>query len=186
MERDCVLIMPKKKPPLSETNPYLKDPKERRFWIRTTVVSSRPSRVFISQGNRLSASSTKPFLSATKFRNERQLRRRTTAHIIPPMKAVYTEEEAFAILFPNERSRQEYREELAAWTGISSTTFARQDQSDTWLAGPERNGSEDPGESGGDHPADYVPHGESVRTDPDSGYPKKNRLRAGRLHRRSH
>jgi hypothetical protein len=32
--------MPKKKPPLSETNPYLKDPKERRFWIRTTVVSS--------------------------------------------------------------------------------------------------------------------------------------------------
>ena len=29
------------------------------------------------------------------------------------MKAVYTEEEAFAILFPDERSRQEYREELA-------------------------------------------------------------------------
>jgi len=32
--------MPKKKPPLSETNPYLKDPKERRYWIITTVVSS--------------------------------------------------------------------------------------------------------------------------------------------------
>jgi hypothetical protein len=32
--------MPKKKPSLSETNPYLKDPKERRFWIRTNVVSS--------------------------------------------------------------------------------------------------------------------------------------------------
>lgn len=32
--------MPKKKPPLSETNPYLKDPKERRYWIQTTVVSS--------------------------------------------------------------------------------------------------------------------------------------------------
>ena len=32
--------MPRKKPPLSETNPYLKDPDERRFWIRTTVVSS--------------------------------------------------------------------------------------------------------------------------------------------------
>lgn len=32
--------MLKKKPPLSKTNPYLKDPKERRFWIRTTVVSS--------------------------------------------------------------------------------------------------------------------------------------------------
>ena len=61
----------------------------------------------------MSASSTKPFLSANEFRNERQLRRRTTAHIIPPMKAVYTEEEAFAILFPDERSRQEYREELS-------------------------------------------------------------------------
>jgi len=60
----------------------------------------------------LSASSTKPFLPANEFRNERQLRRRTTAHIIPPMKAVYTEEEAFAILFPDERSRQGYREEL--------------------------------------------------------------------------
>ncbi|MGE5698877.1 MAG: hypothetical protein ACM31N_02270 [Deltaproteobacteria bacterium] len=32
--------MPKKKPPLSETNPYLKDPEERRFWIRTTLFSS--------------------------------------------------------------------------------------------------------------------------------------------------
>jgi hypothetical protein len=32
--------MPKKKPPLAETNPYLKNPKERRFRIRTTVVSS--------------------------------------------------------------------------------------------------------------------------------------------------
>ncbi len=32
--------MPKIKAPLSETNPYLKDPQERRFWIRTTVVSS--------------------------------------------------------------------------------------------------------------------------------------------------
>lgn len=32
--------MPKKKPPLSETNPYLKDPKERRQWIVTTIVSS--------------------------------------------------------------------------------------------------------------------------------------------------
>jgi hypothetical protein len=32
--------MPKKKPPLSETNPYLTDPKERQFWIRTTVLSS--------------------------------------------------------------------------------------------------------------------------------------------------
>jgi DNA-binding Xre family transcriptional regulator len=29
------------------------------------------------------------------------------------MKAVYTEEEAFTILFPDERSRQGYREELA-------------------------------------------------------------------------
>jgi len=61
----------------------------------------------------LSTSSTKPFLPANEFRNERQLRRRTMAHIIPPMKAVYTEEEAFAILFPDERSRQGYREELA-------------------------------------------------------------------------
>lgn len=61
----------------------------------------------------MSASSTKPFLSANEFRNERQLRRRTTAHIIPPMKAVYTEEEAFAILFPDERSRRVYREEKA-------------------------------------------------------------------------
>jgi len=32
--------MPKKKPPLSETNPYLRDPKERRFRIGTTVFSS--------------------------------------------------------------------------------------------------------------------------------------------------
>lgn len=32
--------MRKKKPPLSETNPHLRDPKERRFWIRTTVFSS--------------------------------------------------------------------------------------------------------------------------------------------------
>ncbi len=52
-----------------------------------------------------------PRLPANEFRNERQLRRRTTAHIIPPMKAVYTEEEAFAILFPDERSRRVYREE---------------------------------------------------------------------------
>ena len=41
------------------------------------------------------------------------LRRGTTAHIIPPMRAVYSEEEAFAILFPDERSRQGYCEELA-------------------------------------------------------------------------
>jgi len=32
--------MAKRKPPLSETNPYLKYPQERRYWIQTTVVSS--------------------------------------------------------------------------------------------------------------------------------------------------
>ena len=29
-----------KKPPLSQTNPFLKDPGERRFWLFTTVTSS--------------------------------------------------------------------------------------------------------------------------------------------------
>ena len=29
-----------KKLPLSQTNPYLKDPEERQFWITTTVTSS--------------------------------------------------------------------------------------------------------------------------------------------------
>jgi hypothetical protein len=29
-----------KKPPLSQTNPYLKDPAERRYWVLTTVMSS--------------------------------------------------------------------------------------------------------------------------------------------------
>jgi hypothetical protein len=29
-----------KKPPLSQTNPYLKDPAERRYWVLTTVTSS--------------------------------------------------------------------------------------------------------------------------------------------------
>lgn len=59
----------------------------------------------------MSASSTKPFLSANEFRDDRQLRRKTTAQIIPSMKEVYTEEEAFDILFPDERSKQAYREE---------------------------------------------------------------------------
>ena len=59
----------------------------------------------------MSASSTKPFLSADEFRDDRQLRRKTTAQIIPSMKEVYTEEEAFDILFPDERSKQAYREE---------------------------------------------------------------------------
>jgi hypothetical protein len=44
-QRLIKFTMPKKEPPLSETNPYLKDtylkdPKERRYWILTTVVSS--------------------------------------------------------------------------------------------------------------------------------------------------
>jgi hypothetical protein len=29
-----------KKQPLSQTNPFLKDPEERKFWIATTVTSS--------------------------------------------------------------------------------------------------------------------------------------------------
>jgi hypothetical protein len=29
-----------KKPPLSQTNPFLKDPEERRFWLFMTVISS--------------------------------------------------------------------------------------------------------------------------------------------------
>jgi hypothetical protein len=29
-----------KKPPLSQTNPYLKDPEDRRYWVFTTVTSS--------------------------------------------------------------------------------------------------------------------------------------------------
>jgi hypothetical protein len=29
-----------KKPPLSQTNPFLKDPEERRFWLFMTVTSS--------------------------------------------------------------------------------------------------------------------------------------------------
>ena len=37
----------------------------------------------------MSVSPTKPYLPANEFRNELQLRRRTTAHIIPPMKAVH-------------------------------------------------------------------------------------------------
>lgn len=51
--------------------------------------------------------------TANEFRDDRHLRRKTTAQIIPPMKAVYTEEEAFEILFPDKRSKQAYREEKA-------------------------------------------------------------------------
>ena len=51
--------------------------------------------------------------TANEFRNERQLRRKTTAQLIPPMKAVYTEEEAFEILFPDAISKRAYREEKA-------------------------------------------------------------------------
>ncbi|MBI5574933.1 MAG: helix-turn-helix transcriptional regulator [Deltaproteobacteria bacterium] len=51
--------------------------------------------------------------TANEFRDNRQLRRKTTAQFIPPMKAVYTEEEAFEILFPDERSKQTFREEKA-------------------------------------------------------------------------
>ena len=29
-----------KKPPLSRTNPFLKDPEDRRYWLITTVTSS--------------------------------------------------------------------------------------------------------------------------------------------------
>jgi DNA-binding Xre family transcriptional regulator len=49
--------------------------------------------------------------TTNEFRDERQLRRKTTAQLIPPMKAVYTEEEAFEILFPDERSKQAYLKE---------------------------------------------------------------------------
>ena len=51
--------------------------------------------------------------TATEIRNERQLRRKTTAQFMPPMNAVYSEEEAFNILFPDERSKQAYRDEKA-------------------------------------------------------------------------
>lgn len=33
-------MKPMKKQPLSQTNPFLKDPEERKFWIATTVTSS--------------------------------------------------------------------------------------------------------------------------------------------------
>jgi DNA-binding Xre family transcriptional regulator len=56
--------------------------------------------------------STSSSATATEFRDARQLRRKTVAQIIPPMKTVYTEEEAFDILFPDERSKQAYREEM--------------------------------------------------------------------------
>ena len=56
---------------------------------------------------------TSPSATATVIRNERQLRRKTTAQLVPPMKAVYSEDEAFEILFPDERSKQAYREEKA-------------------------------------------------------------------------
>ena len=49
--------------------------------------------------------------TANEFRDDRHLRRKTTAQFIPPMKAVYTEEDAFEILFPDEVSKQAYREE---------------------------------------------------------------------------
>ncbi len=51
--------------------------------------------------------------TANEFRDARHLRRKTTAQIIPPMKAVYTEEEAFEILFPDDVSKQTYCEEKA-------------------------------------------------------------------------
>ncbi len=51
--------------------------------------------------------------TANEFRNVRQLRRKTTAQLIPPTKAVYSEEEAFEILFPDERSKEAYRDEKA-------------------------------------------------------------------------
>ncbi len=56
--------------------------------------------------------STSSSATATEFRDARQLRRKTVAQIIPPMKTVYNEEEAFDILFPDERSKQAYREEM--------------------------------------------------------------------------
>ena len=34
------IFKPMKKQPLSQTNPFLKDPEERKFWITTTVTSS--------------------------------------------------------------------------------------------------------------------------------------------------
>lgn len=46
-----------------------------------------------------------------EIRDERKLRRKTTAQIIAPMKAVYSEDEAFEILFPDERSKHVFREE---------------------------------------------------------------------------
>lgn len=57
--------------------------------------------------------STSSSATATEIRNERQLRRKTTVQVIPPTKAVYSEEEAFEILFPDERSKQAYRDEKA-------------------------------------------------------------------------
>ena len=51
--------------------------------------------------------------TANEFRNDRHLRRKTMAQITPPMKAVYTEEDAFEILFPDDVSKQAYREEKA-------------------------------------------------------------------------
>ena len=100
------------------------------------------------------------------------------------MKAAYTEEEAFAILFPDERSRQEYREKLSRMDrNLVDNIRAGKINPIRGLAGPERNGSEDHGRADGYQPAEFVPHGESRCAAPDSGYPKKNRLRAGRLHR---
>lgn len=37
---ECYNSIMSKKPPLSQTNPFLKDPQDRRFWITTTVTSS--------------------------------------------------------------------------------------------------------------------------------------------------
>lgn len=36
----CDIIKVMKKQPLSQTNPFLKNPEERKFWITTTVTSS--------------------------------------------------------------------------------------------------------------------------------------------------
>lgn len=36
----CDIMKTMKKQPLSQTNPFLKNPEERKFWITTTVTSS--------------------------------------------------------------------------------------------------------------------------------------------------
>jgi DNA-binding Xre family transcriptional regulator len=57
------------------------------------------------------ATSTLASSTTIEFKDNRRLRQKPTAQFIPPMKSFYSEEEAFDILFTDEKSKRIYQEE---------------------------------------------------------------------------